>query len=300
MTTGRGCGETGGVTTTVRVGMVAPALPILPLWMAEKTGAFARRGLQVTATTTGSTSGTTEALHAGAVDVAVTSPDAALADGATVAILAGLADRPPLSLVAQPWMTSFVELRGQFVGTTSLREGTVQLVQAIMAANGMHHPDDYGFVLAGAHPQRWEALQSGRLAAALQLMPYDSIAREAGFTVLARAEDHVPAFAFISVLALRGSFGDEAAAFTAALRDGEEAIRTHPGEAARVAAEKAHVAEHLAEESVARLLEGVMPAGLRHSAAALDRTRRAMAELERSDGRAPTLDQIPPLRRPDA
>ena len=263
--------------------MVAPALPVLPLWTAMTAGAFDRRDLALVPSVIGSTSGTTAALLRGDIDIAVTSPDAALSDEGNVTILAGLADRPPLSLVCQPRITSFEGLRGEQIGTTSLQEGTVQLIQAIMSANGLHYPGDYGFTLAGAHPQRWEALRSGHLAAALQLMPYDYIAAAEGFTILAEAEDYVPSFAFSSVCVTRrwlDHHGERAAAIADALREGETVIRTHPDRAAAVAAEQARISLDHARRCVNRLLDGVMPPGLVHSAAALEATRRAMETLE--------------------
>ena len=51
----------------------------------------------------------------------------------------------------------------------------------MMAAHGLHQPKDFQFVMAGAHPQRWKALQAGTLDAAIQLVPFNYMAEEAGF-----------------------------------------------------------------------------------------------------------------------
>jgi ABC-type nitrate/sulfonate/bicarbonate transport system substrate-binding protein len=269
-------------TRTVRIGMVAPGVVLLPLWVALEEGEFDRRHIAVTTDVIGSTEKTSNALLQEQIDLALTAPDAALADPDAVNILAAFADRPPLSLIAQPGIATVDELAGCTVGTTSLREGTVQLVRAILSEHGLRFPGDYTFVQAGAHPQRWEALQSGQITAALQLMPYDYLAEQAGFAVLAHAEDYVPFFAFASGC-VRTEWRDDnpelASDILAALRVGERYIRERPDAAAAIAARLARIDEDHARRCVTRLVvNGVMPPALRHDERALERTRQAMLD----------------------
>ena len=56
-------------------------------------------------------------------------------------------------------------------------------MEKMMAAHGMHQPADFQFVMAGAHPQRWEALKAGTLDAAIQLVPFNYIAEDADFPI---------------------------------------------------------------------------------------------------------------------
>ena len=267
---------------TMRVGMVAPAVMNVPLWVADEAGEFASRGIRLETQIIGSTEGTTNALRDGAIDVAFGSPDPALVDPQMVSVLAGLVDRPPLSLVCRPGIGTYEDLRGRTFGTTSLREGTVQIIQAMLAPKGLFYPADYSFVMAGAHPQRWQALQHGRIDAALQLMPFDYLAEQAGYPVLDRAEDIVPDFAFSSVCittAFHAANADLVDAFHAALIAGEHIVRTDARATAASIATHARVDEANALRCVHRLVDGgVMPAGLTHSAAALDRTRQAIAD----------------------
>ena len=270
------------MTTTVRIAMVAPAALLVPMWAAETAGEMAAHGLVIDARFTGSTEVTTQLMLDGEVDVASGAADPALAAPDKVQILAGLADRPPLSLIAQPHITTIEELRGKSLGTTSLREGTVQLVAAIMAQHDLRYPEDYTFVRAGAHPQRWKALQDGTIDAALQLMPFDFMAERAGFSVLARAEDYVPFFAFGSFCA-RSDWVDAhpevAAALQDALRKGAELVRNDRSWSAALIADRAHVGLDDAARCVDRLIDtDIMPSGLVHSTHALDRLRQAMTD----------------------
>ena len=53
--------------------------------------------------------------------------------------------------------------------------------------------------MAGAHPQRWGALKAGILDAAIQFVPFNYIAEEAGFPDLGDVEEYVPDFLFCAV-----------------------------------------------------------------------------------------------------
>lgn len=263
----------------VQVGMVAPAVMNVPLWAADDAGEFARRGLTIETRFIGSTDRTTNALLAGDVDVAFGSPDPALTDPHQVVILAGIVDRPPLSLVCRPGLTSFADLRGKRFGTTSFREGTVQLIQAMMIEHGLHYPGDYNLVLAGAHPQRWKALQEGAIDAAMQLIPFDFMAADAGYPVLGRAEDVVPDFAFSSVCVRTDWPPDLFQRFRDGMLAGEQIVRRDRTRAAGIIAQQVHIGADYAKRCVDRLVDdGVMPVGLVHSAKALDRTRQAIAD----------------------
>ena len=264
--------------TTVKVGLVAPAVVNVPLWAAQEVQAFEQQGLSVEVRVIGSTEGTSDALIAGQIDAAFATPDPALSNPDLVEILAGLVDRPPLALVCRKGLSSFEELRGKSIGTTSLREGTVQLIRAMLAEHGLHYPGDYHLVMAGAHPQRWQALQAGSIDAAMQLMPFDFIAAEAGYPVLGQAEDVVPHFAFGSVCVRTDWPGELKRGFRAALLTGERLVRRDPQRAAQVIADRANVQLTHARRCVQRLVDGgVMPLNLLHSKQALEQTQKAMA-----------------------
>ena len=265
--------------TTVRIGLVAPAVVNVPLWAAQDAGAFELQGLDVEVRIIGSTDGTTDALLAGEIDAAFATPDPALVNPDRATIIAGLVDRPPLALVCRKGLTSFDDLRGKSLGTTSLREGTVQLIRAMLGRHGLHYPADYSLVIAGAHPQRWRALQDGAIDAALQLMPFDFIAADAGYPVLGQAEDVVPEFAFGSVCIRTDWPLDVAQRFRDALLTGEKLVRRDPARAAELIARQANIHLSYAERCVDRLIAGgVMPLDLEHSQQALDRTRQAIAD----------------------
>ena len=171
----------------ITVGVVAPAYVNVPLWVAQQRGLLERRGLRATERILGTTHGVTNALRDGEVDIALTAPEGSIADavaGGPLRVVAGLIDRPPLSMIAIPRHHTFGDLRGGRIGTSSLTEGTRHVAERMLAAHGLTYPADYDFALEGSHVERWKALQAGTIDAALQMIPYDDIATDAGFTNL--------------------------------------------------------------------------------------------------------------------
>ena len=166
----------------ITVGVVAPAYVNVPLWVAQERGFLERRGLAATERIIGTTHGVTNALRNGEVDIALTAPEGSIADavaGGPLRVVAGLTDRPPLSMIALSRHRTFADLRGGRIGTSSLTEGTRHVAERMLAAHGLTYPADYDFALEGSHVERWKALQAGTIDAALQMIPYDVMAVEA-------------------------------------------------------------------------------------------------------------------------
>jgi len=264
------------------VGVVAPAYVNVPLWVAQRHGFFDSEGLSVTSRVIGTTEGTTRAVRDGDVSLALTAPEGTIADaaaGGPLRVAAGLIDRPPLSLIALGRHRTVADLRGGLIGTSSLKEGTRHVAERMLAAHGLTYPADYEWALEGSHIERWKALQAGTIDAALQMIPYDYIAEEAGFTNLGPVTDD---FAFNAVC-VRGD-ADPAllTAFLRALAAAVSWFRGNVAEAAAIAAAETSVDErHALRACQALAAGGVIPGGLRTGQAAFE---AAVESLRRSGG----------------
>jgi NitT/TauT family transport system substrate-binding protein len=267
----------------VSVGIVAPAYVCAPLWIAQRQGMLDRVGIGATAQICGTTDATTEAVRSGAVQFGLTAPEGAIADATTgghLRVVAGLTNRPPLSLIAQARYRTIEDLRDARIGTSSLTEGTRHIVEAMLAAHDLVPQRDYEFVLAGAHPQRWEALQSGTIDAALQLIPFNYTAEEAGFSDLGPAAAYVPEFAF-SVVVVRGDWAqthrDVVVRFLMALIDAVEWLYLNVDEAAAIAADESNTELRHALRACRELTEqSAIPRDLEISQNALARAMESM------------------------
>jgi ABC-type nitrate/sulfonate/bicarbonate transport system substrate-binding protein len=255
----------------ITVGVVAPAYVNVPLWIAQQRGFLDAEGLSVTSRVVGTTEGTTRAVRDGEVGIALTAPEGTIADAATggpLRVAAGLIDRPPLSLIALSRHRTVADLRGGLIGTSSLKEGTRHVAERMLAARGLSYPADYEWALEGSHVERWKALQAGAIDAALQMVPYDYIAEEAGFTNLGQVSED---FAFNAVCVRSDADPALLTAFLRALVQATGWFRGHVAEAAAVAAAETSVEERYALRACQALAaDGVIPAGLRTSQAAFD------------------------------
>src|SRR5882757_8535116 len=211
----------------ITVGVVALAYVNVPLWVAQERGFLGRRGLAATERICGTTHGVTNALRNGEVDIALTAPEGSIADamaGGPLRVVAGLTDRPPLSMIALPRHHEFGDLRGGRIGTSSLTEGTRHVAERMLAAHGLSYPADYDFALEGSHVERWKALQAGTIDAALQMIPYDAMAVDAGFTNLGPVTEE---FALSTVCVKLPAERDIVSAFLQALADATQWFRDH-------------------------------------------------------------------------
>src|SRR5690349_22339459 len=187
----------------ITVGVVAPAYVNVPLWIAQERGFLERRDLAATERICGTT-------HAVA--------------GGPLRVVAALTDRPPLSMIALPRHHTFKDLRGGRIGTSSLTEGTRHVAERMLAAHGLTYPADYEFALEGSHVERWKALQAGTIDAALQMIPYDFMAVEAGFTDLGPVAEE---FALNSVCVAIGPERAWLSPFLQALAEPAQWVRGH-------------------------------------------------------------------------
>ena len=254
----------------ITVGVVAPAYVNVPLWVAQERGFLERRDLAATERILGTTHGVTNALRDGQVDIALTAPEGSIADavaGGPLRVVAGLIDRPPLSMIALPRHQTFGDLRGGRIGTSSRTEGTRHVAERMLAAHGLAYPADYDFALEGSHVERWKALQAGTIDAALQMIPYDDIAADAGFTNLGPVTEE---FALNAACVRFPAERMMLTAFLQALAEAAEWFRGHLEESAALAAERTSIEPRYGLRACQALAaDGVLARDLRSAPGAL-------------------------------
>jgi ABC-type nitrate/sulfonate/bicarbonate transport system substrate-binding protein len=183
----------------LRIGGGAVGFNWLPVIAAERQGMFARRGLAIDIQRLGAIDKATAAVKNGDLDLVITPPEGAIRDcmsGGSLRIIAGNVNRLPLSLIANARIHRIEELRGARLGTSSLTEGTALYTMEVLRQHGLNYPGDYEFSVVGVHPARWKALQEGTIDAAVQLIPLNFVAEDAGFTNLGEVTDYIPEIVF--------------------------------------------------------------------------------------------------------
>ena len=95
-----------------------------------------------------------------------------------------------LSLVTSASVARIEGLAGKTLSVDAMTTGYAFVLYEIMRRNGLDKAKgDYQIVRAGGMVQRWNALREGRHSATLLSAPYNIIAKNAGFTELAKATD---------------------------------------------------------------------------------------------------------------
>jgi ABC-type nitrate/sulfonate/bicarbonate transport system substrate-binding protein len=187
----------------LRIGGGAGGFNWLPVIAAERQGMFARRKLTIEVKRLGAVDKATAAVKSGDVDIAITPPEGAIRDcvgGGDLRIIAGNVNRLPLSLIANPRIRRFEDLRGARLGTSSMTEGTALYTMEVLRQHGLRYPGDYEFSVVGVHPARWKALQEGSIDAAVQLIPLNFVAENAGYVNLGEVSDFIPEIVFTAFI----------------------------------------------------------------------------------------------------
>ena len=176
----------------------------LAVVFAQQSGIFARNGLDVEIKRLGSVDKATAAVKSGEVNFAITPPEGAIRDataGGNLRIVAGNVNRLPLSMIANPRFSKMEQLKGAKLGTSSLTEGTALYTMEVLRQHGLNYPGDYEFAVVGVHPARWKALQEGTIDAAVQLIPINFVAIDAGWPNLGEVTDYIPEIVFTALIA---------------------------------------------------------------------------------------------------
>ena len=172
----------------------------MPLYVAQDKGFFAREGLTVNVHPTPNSGFQMANLIAGKFHIAGTAVDNLIAyqegqgtakvdrEPDLIAFLGGSSTE--LALMAQPSIKSIAALRGSEFALDSLSTGFAFVLRRMLEKNGLG-PNDYKFVAVGGTRERLEALQSGKLAAALMTEPFSSQAKNLGFSFLGEAVESV-------------------------------------------------------------------------------------------------------------
>src|SRR5436305_834306 len=169
----------------------------LPIWAAQRQGFFEANGVAVQLSYTPSSAFLVQSLFDGKSDIAT-----ALIDN-LVAYQEGqgeakIPDNPDLfafigcdgglaTVVSSPAIKSFGDLKGKTVSVDAMTTGFAFVVRELVSRNGLSDAD-VSFVRAGGTANRYRELLAGKHDATLLRTPFELLARNRNFNVLASAE----------------------------------------------------------------------------------------------------------------
>jgi len=195
-------GRTARANTPLKV-IVFPGGQAWPLWVADEHGFFAREGLAVETTFTPGSVFMMTRLIAGEFDIAITNIDNVIAydEGQGEAAVGGTPDlfafiggnTGLLTLYAAPEIGTYADLRGKVLAVDAVTTGYAFVLRAMLAHHGLAD-SDYRLEPVGGTAARWSALQQRRYAATMLNPHFDALASAAGFRLLGKASDVLPAY----------------------------------------------------------------------------------------------------------
>jgi ABC-type nitrate/sulfonate/bicarbonate transport system substrate-binding protein len=173
--------------------MVFPGAFNWPVWVAHECGLFARNGVAVDVSATPGSVVQWTSLAEGHSDVLITLIDNVVAyrEGQgeapvvvpdAVAVMACDALLMP-SLITQPHITSYSELKGQTLSVDAALTGLALILFALLENGGLRQ-GDYDIVRTGGVLQRFEGLKRGDFAGSLFNTPFSSQLEALGFCAL--------------------------------------------------------------------------------------------------------------------
>src|SRR5579883_2613104 len=179
-----------GATAKIRSAWVALTTGQAPSWMAQDGGYFAKYGLDVDMQYIEGSAKTTAAMIGGSVDNAEMAGEAtvvAQTKGATdLVIIAGYNNYSPFKLVTwDPTVKTVADLKGKTVATSQGGSADEFILNKVLQMNGMTAKDVNITYMQGGDPARLTALAAHQITAAMDSVPWDTLAVKQGNHIVA-------------------------------------------------------------------------------------------------------------------
>jgi len=176
----------------LRVGFPSLATALSPAWVGVKQGLWKKQGLDVELIyLTGAI--TIPSLMSNSVQVVLGSDsEAAIAmlKGTDIVRLGVTTNSLGSSLVTQPSVSSFAQLKGRAIGIGSRGFSSLEVrLSQLLLENGINPDTDVKFLpIGGGPPARVAALEKEVIAAAMITPPYDFVAVRSGMKIFSRVD----------------------------------------------------------------------------------------------------------------
>lgn len=183
-----------GPPVTVTYGIPVFGTTTLQVEVGEKKGFFERENIKLDIVMTQSVPLIAQGLQGGSIQVGSLGPDSgipAIEKGADIVFVAGVNDTADWTLIAQPDLKSYADLKGKPLGVATMKGGSSTVLQKMLLTNGLKE-DDIVFVQAGGTSGRIAALESKAIAGGLISGPQNVMLAGKGYTVLGQVAEALP------------------------------------------------------------------------------------------------------------
>ncbi len=182
----------------VTVGLTARTASDWGVYIGEKQGFFAQNNIKPDFIVTGSSAACAQQLTAGSIDigeVSTTQLIEASLGGAPIISAINRTNNAPYAIVGKKGTTSIAQLRGKTIIVGGPNDITLVFMNTVLAAYKMK-ADDVTYTFAGGTGERFAALMSGTVDAAILLPPFSFRAESAGYPELDNVQKYYKSFPF--------------------------------------------------------------------------------------------------------
>jgi NitT/TauT family transport system substrate-binding protein len=183
----------------ITIGLTSPTAAEWPTYVADELGFFKRYKLDPKFIVVGSVAATAQQMVAGSLDlgeISSTQIVEAVQNGATLRYFCERMSTPPYSFLAQKQYKRYADLKGKTIIIGGPADITVIFTEKMLASGGLKM-SDVDFTYAGGTADRYAALKSGSVAAAILFPPFDFRATDEGYSLLGTLSAVMPPFPFV-------------------------------------------------------------------------------------------------------
>lgn len=186
----------------LRVGDVSTIAPDWPNFVARDKGFYAKEGIDPDVTFVGNVAGTVQQVAGGNFDIGVSTFDLAIRaieSGADIVMIGGLCIKYPLEVMAGKNIHSARDMVGKTIVLPFSRDLLTITWNRWVKEQGID-PRTIDQVYEGATPNRYTALATGAVQAAILSQPFDIRAKNEGYNMLLDVGTYAKDFGFLVLI----------------------------------------------------------------------------------------------------
>lgn len=180
----------------IKLALISEGVNTWPVYVARSQGFWAKAGVDVELTVTGSSIEQLDALKKGGFDIGFQQVDHIVRGvelGADLFIFMGQSHAPELSLIVSKDINSVGDLKGKTIVVDDARTGYSLLLKKLFEQHGLTESDTQ-FKNVGGSQERFDAMKRGEGSACFINPPFDRNLIEAGLKSLGASSDFFPTY----------------------------------------------------------------------------------------------------------
>jgi NitT/TauT family transport system substrate-binding protein len=255
-------------------------------WLAKDSKIFEKHGLNVDVVLIESGVTTVQALTAGETQIAMGGGTVAVSSnlaGSDIVSIASIESRLPYALLSQKDIKTIDQLKGKRLAISRFGSASDLAARLILQRYGLVADKDVTILQTGGTSTRLSALHKRSVDATILTPEFFTLAKKAGFTILADPTQYEIPFPQLEVITSRAfikSNADVATRYLRAIIEGIYAVKNNPEPSIRALGKYLKIDDREALEEVYRLYRDIYPQIPHPSPAAIQTQLTWMAERD--------------------